>query len=95
MTIEQLDRRMSSAEFTRWVAYAGLEPFGYPIEMYRMGLPASSLVNAIYATIPVPKGKARPKQLRPADFYPQQKKSEPELTPELQEALRKKRAKRK
>lgn len=86
---------MDSAEFTRWIAYAGIEPFGYPLDNYRMGAVASAIVNAVYATIPVPKGKTRPKPLQPSDFYPQQKKREPELTPELREALRRKRAKRK
>lgn len=65
------------------------------MDNYRMGVMAASIVNAIYATIPIPKGQARPKPVKPSDFYPQQKKRQSELTPELKEALRKKRAKRK
>lgn len=95
MSIERFDREISSAELTRWIAYAGIEPFGYPVDNFRIGAMASAIVNAIHATIPVPEGKPRTKPLKVTDFYPQQKKAHPELTPELEQALRKKREKRK
>lgn len=85
---------MSSTEFTDWIAYAGLEPFGYPMDNYRMGVPSAALVNSIRATIPLPRGKSRPKPVKPSDFYPQQARAEPELTPEQREHIRKKQAKR-
>lgn len=85
---------MSSAEFTRWIAYANVEPFGYPMDNYRMGVPAAALVNAVHATIPVAKGRRRPKPIKASDFYPQQAKQEPDLTPEQRAHIRKKQAKR-
>lgn len=85
---------MSSAEFTRWIAYANHEPFGYPVENYRMGTSTASVVNAVHASIPVAKGKRRPKAKQASEYYPKQKKPEPDLTTEQREHIRKKRAKR-
>lgn len=85
---------MSSAEFTRWIAYSNIEPFGYPMDNYRMGVPASTIVNAIRAMVPLPKGKSRPKPIKPSDLYPEQPKARPELTKEQREHIRKKQAKR-
>ncbi len=82
---------MSSDEFTHWVAYAGMEPFGYPMENYRMGVPTSALMGAIFATIPKAKGARRPKPPAPHEFYPQHKKREPELTKEQRDHIRNKR----
>ena len=81
---------MSSAEFTRWIAYANIEPFGYPMDNYRMGVPAAAIVNTVRSTIPMPKGKPRPKQVKATDFYPKQAKSGPDLTPEQLAHIRKK-----
>jgi len=94
MTVEEMDERMSSAEFTRWIAYSNIEPFGYPMDNFRMGVPTSSIVNAIRSTIPMEKGKSRPKPMKPSDFYPQSKAREPELTAEQKAHIRKKQAKR-
>jgi hypothetical protein len=94
-TVEELDETVDSEALTKWMAYANLEPFGFPMDNFRMGVPASSLYNAIMATIPIAKGRRRPKQLKPEDFYPQMKGKNPSLTPQIQEHLRKKRAKRK
>lgn len=94
MSVERAQEEVSSAEFTDWIAYANLEPFGYPMDNYRMGVPAAALVNTIRSTIPAPKGKPRPKQVKASDFYPQQKKSDPELTPAQRAYIRKKQAKR-
>lgn len=85
---------MSSAEFTRWIAYANVEPFGYPMDNYRMGVPAAAIVNSIRSTIPMPKGKPRPKAVKASDFYPKQAKAQPDLTPEQRAHIRKKQAKR-
>lgn len=96
MTVEDLESRMSSAEFTRWIAYAGIEPFGYPVDNYRFGISTQEIVNAVRATIPVPKGGKRPPMLRAEQLYPSTKTAnqQPQLTDEQQEFLRKKRGKR-
>lgn len=93
-TVEELQKRMSSAEFTRWIAYSSIEPFGFPMDNYRMGVPAAAIVNAVRATIPIEKGKSRPKPVKPSDFNPEQRKRDPDLTPEQREHIRKKREKR-
>jgi hypothetical protein len=82
---------MSSAEFTRWIAYANLEPFGYPMDNYRMGVPSAAIVNTIRATVRMEKGK-RPKPVKASDFYPQQAKAEPDLTPEQRAHIKRKHA---
>lgn len=89
MTVEELDDRISSAEFSQWIAYASIEPFGYPIENYRMGVPSAAIINAIKATIPLAKGK-RHKPVKASDLYPQQPKAEPDLTPKQRAYIRKK-----
>lgn len=96
MTVEDLEGRMSSAEFTRWIAYAGIEPFGYPIDNFRFGISTQEIVNSVRATIPVPKGGKRPPMLRAEQIYPTTKASgsQPKLTDEQQAFLRKKRGKR-
>jgi hypothetical protein len=93
-TVEELDETISSAELTQWMAYAGIEPFGYPMDNYRMGVPAAAIVGSIQNTIPVEKGKRRPKPPKASDFYPSQPKAELQLTPEQKEHLRKKHGKR-
>lgn len=85
---------MSAAEFTDWIAYANLEPFGYPMDNYRMGVPTAAVVSAVRSTIPVSKGRPRPKPIKASDFYPRQAKAEPDLTPEQRTFIRKKQAKR-
>ena len=85
---------MTSAEFTQWLAYQSVEPYGYPMERWDSGLIVSQIVNAIYATIPIPKGKRRPKPLQPKDFMPQAKERGPELTPKQKAHIRKKHGKR-
>jgi hypothetical protein len=83
---------MPSALFTAWKAYAEIEPFGYPMDNYRMSVPAAQIVNTINGTA---NWKRKPRQLKPNDLCPDKKKRGPELTPEQQAHIRKKRAKRK
>jgi hypothetical protein len=45
MTVAELGVRMSSAEFTGWMAYAELEPFGPRREDERAGVLASLIAN--------------------------------------------------
>lgn len=93
MTVEELENRMSSAEFTRWIAYAGVEPFGYPMDNYRFGISTQEIVNSVRATIPVPEGKRRPPMLRADQLYPVPK-SAGKSTLAQKEYVRKKRGKR-
>lgn len=83
---------MPSALFTRWKAYANHEPFGYQMDNFRMGVPAAAIANTINGTID---WKRKPRKVKPSDFYPEQDKPAPELTPEQQAHIRKKRAKKK
>lgn len=92
--MEEAKERTSSKEFTDWIAYSNVEPFGYPMSNFRMGVPAAAVVNAIRASVPLQKGQRRPKAMAASDFYPQRARREPELTPEQKEHIRKKHAKR-
>lgn len=92
-TVEELQDRMSSAEFTRWIAYANLEPFGYPMQNWRHGVSTAALVNTIRSTVPVAKGHPRPKAIKAEQFMPARKKQQ-ELTPQQAEHLKRKRARR-
>jgi hypothetical protein len=84
---------MTSAEFTRWIAYANLEPFGYPMDNWRHGVNTAAVVNVVRSTVPVGKGHARMKPIKAEAFMPARKKAD-ELTPKQAEHLRRKREKR-
>ena len=71
-TVGELQERMSSAEFTYWIAFYGLEPFGGEVEMWRMGMLASTTANAAG-----PKRGGKP--WNPDDFIPKR-----EITPTSQ-----------
>lgn len=94
-TVDELQERMSAEEFMRWAVYYQLEPFGYEWQRWCFGMVAASISNAVYSTVPVPKGKARPKVLQVADFFPpSERKVPPQLTTEQAEHIRKKRARK-
>lgn len=78
---------MSSREFAQWIAYFGLEPFGYEMENWRMGVIASTVVNC------TPRGR-HAKALKPADFFPTNTKRPAPLTVRQQRELAQRRAKR-
>jgi len=67
-TVGELQERMSSAEFTHWIAFFSMEPWGYDVEMWQMGMISATSANAAG---PRKGGKA----WRPDDFIP--KKHEP------------------
>lgn len=46
MTVAELGRRMSSAEFAEWVGYYEIEPFGDLRADYRAGIVASLIFNS-------------------------------------------------
>jgi hypothetical protein len=71
MTVAELGRRMSSAEFTGWLEYAALEPFGPLREDLRAGQLASLVANI-----------AGSKDATPATFFPELAEPEPEPEPE-------------
>lgn len=71
---------MSSAEFTQWKAYHSVEPFGFEMDNFRMGVVAASVVNV------APRGKGA-KALVPSDFYPARKKGSIKLGPRQQKQL--------
>ena len=59
----------SSAEFIDWCAFYDLEPWGYHVDNWRMGMTCATVGNAA----------GRKKPLKPSDFYPKQPRK---LTPE-------------
>jgi hypothetical protein len=71
---------MSSAEFTEWLSYASLEPFGYDIENYRHCVVAATVANV------APRKKGA-KPLKPSDFYPAKQKTGPLLSPRQERQL--------
>jgi hypothetical protein len=82
-TVAELQARMSSAEFTRWVAYSNLEPFGYHMDNFRMGQIAATVFNV---------GRAKNvSPLAPSAFYPERKTVKPkrQLSKRQQEYVRK------
>lgn len=64
MTVAELGQRMSSAEFTEWMVYAQLEPFGPRREDERAGMVAAMVTNVARDT------KAHPQAFTPDDFFP-------------------------
>jgi len=44
MTVGELCDRMDSLEFTQWLAYAGVEPFGSPVDDLRAGTIATAAI---------------------------------------------------
>lgn len=89
--MDEAQQRTSSQRFTEWIAYQRIEPSGFNMDNWRMGTLAASIVNAIYASIPVPEGKTRPAALTPEHFFPVLQKASSGLTPQQVEYLRSKR----
>lgn len=83
-TVAELQARMSSEEFTDWVAYAAVEPFGFEVENFRAGAIASTVAN-------VAPRKRGTRALKPSDFYPQVSQAGNDIGPGLQHALAEKR----
>jgi len=64
MTVAELGRRMSSAEFTEWMVYAQLEPFGPRRADERAGMIAAMVTNVARDV------KSHPAAFTPDDFFP-------------------------
>ena len=84
---------MSSAEFTDWVAYGFIEPYGHPIEQWRWASLTAHVVNAVRSTIPLAPGK-KLKAFKPDDFYPSTDSKSDGLTDEQRAYLERKRKKK-
>jgi hypothetical protein len=78
--VVELQERMSSDEFTTWGAFFHLEPFGFDVENWRMGMVASTVANAAG---PKRSGKA----WRVDDFVPV-RKAEPDRGQSMEEQRR-------
>lgn len=79
-TVGELQERMSSEEFTYWLAYFGMEPWGYDIETWRMAMISATTANAAG-----PKKGGKP--WRPADFIPKKSHSSAVQTVDEQKAI--------
>lgn len=93
-TIQELQVRMTSQEFTEWRAYSRVEPFGWEIENWRSAMIASAICNTIRASAPRGKGSRTPTPLTPRDFYPPMVTPEPQLTSSQREYLKRKHGER-
>lgn len=86
MTVAELGRRMSSSEFTEWMAYAELEPFGEWRGDWRAGMIASTIANVNRSSDSEP--------MTPKDFMPDFEAAadaEPEISEEEQAEIIRKR----
>ncbi len=64
LSVRETQQRISSREFTEWVAFYELEPWGYEVDNYRAGLICATVANAM-------RGK-RGKRFSAADFMPKE-----------------------
>ena len=62
MTVAELGERMSSAEFTEWMAYDRIDPFGEERADLRQAMTSSGVHNLLQAQT------KKPKYLEPKDF---------------------------
>lgn len=74
MTVAELGQRMSSREFTEWMVYYGVEPFGEELADARNAVNTAAIVNAVIAAA---QGKQR---FKPDAFrvMPQDKEAPPD-----------------
>lgn len=73
---------MSSAEFTEWAAFYGLEPWGWEADNWRAGMIASVVANTVRDS------KKRRKPFQPADFMPKERPDAPHRRAIDQDSLR-------
>lgn len=85
MPVAELLDRMSSREFSEWMAFYEIEPFGEERADLRQALTTSAVHNSIQAQT------KRPKWTKPEDFMPFSDKAQPKrdvATPEAPEVLK-------
>ena len=61
MSVRQAQREIDSAEFSEWMAYYSLEPFGERLADARCGIVASTIANSMTSG----------KRYKPDEFMPQ------------------------
>jgi hypothetical protein len=82
-TIRELEARMNSREFSEWMAYYGIEPWGEERGDLRV-----AMLTSLTANINRRKGS---KPLRPVDFMPYHERDEKkDETTDLKDFLRRK-----
>ncbi len=86
MTVHRLLDEISTDELVEWMAYDRIEPFGYHMENFRMGVVSATVANV------APRGRGS-RALKPSDFYPAQAKTT-KLTPRQQRELAERRARK-
>ena len=74
MTVRELLARMDSYEFSEWMVFSEMEPFGSSLENYRAGIVAAAIYN-------VNRDPKKGKVIQPEDFFPHEK--EPPTPEEL------------
>jgi hypothetical protein len=79
MSVKRCQQEVDSAEFTDWIAYYGIEPFGERFADIRAGTIASVVANANLSKDSKP--------FSPLDFVPWAKEPEPEGPPPSPEAV--------
>jgi hypothetical protein len=75
--VRELLLTVDSAELSEWLAYYGLEPWGYEMDNWRFGMVAAQVLQ--------PYRKAGTPAFQPEDFMPKEKR--PAQTREEQMAL--------
>lgn len=76
MTVAELGARMSSREFSEWMAYYAIEPFGEERADLRQALTTSAVHNSIQAQ------SKHPKWTKPEDFMPYSEQAQPKTPDE-------------
>ncbi|MDR5774911.1 MULTISPECIES: hypothetical protein [unclassified Caballeronia] len=64
MSVARCQAEVDSAEFTQWLAYSKIEPFGTEMEDLRAGVVAAAIYNVNRSP------KARPEPFGPSDVIP-------------------------
>jgi hypothetical protein len=82
MTVGELGQRMSSHEFTEWLAYYDLEPFGEERADLRQAMTTSGVHNLLQAKT------KHPRWTKPDDFMPFKDKPDPVVEPGSPEDLK-------
>lgn len=78
--LQELDEADACDELVEWIAYSRIEPFGFHMDNWRMGVMASTTANVA----PRPRGS---KALKPSDFAPSITGSDKGLTPRQEREL--------
>jgi len=71
MSVAEAQSKISAREFSEWLVYAQIEPFGYERMEIALAIAASGLANCWGA-------KTKPKDFMP-DYQPKQRKTEEQM----------------